>query len=84
MENVETVRKEIDLVDNNILQQLKRRMELVEKVGKIKQTTTQPIEQTDRENEIIQRLLANKGNLPSSFIVNVWRVLFDQAKRQQR
>ncbi|MBI2572521.1 chorismate mutase [Candidatus Woesearchaeota archaeon] len=84
METLESVRKEIDIVDNHILAQLKRRMELVEKVGKIKQSQTLLAEQTERENEIIQRLLASKGSLPSNFIIAVWRLLFDQAKKQQR
>ena len=84
METLESVRKEIDVVDNQILAQLKRRMELVEKVGKIKQSQTLLAEQTERENEIIQRLLVSKGNLPSYFIIAVWRLLFEQAKRQQR
>ena len=84
METLESVRKEIDVVDNQILAQLKRRMELVEKVGKIKQSQTLLAEQTERENEIIQRLLVSKGNLPSYFIIAVWRLLFEQVKRQQR
>ncbi|MEO1928506.1 MAG: prephenate dehydratase [Nautiliaceae bacterium] len=50
------LRKEIDNIDNEILRLLNKRMEIVKKVGELKNNTNAPIYRPEREREIIERL----------------------------
>jgi len=57
MENkLKKLRCEIDSIDNKILELLNKRMEIVKKVGELKNTTNAPIYRPEREKEIIERL----------------------------
>jgi len=50
------LRNEIDKIDNEILTLLNKRMEVVKKVGELKNNTNAPIYRPEREREIIERL----------------------------
>ena len=56
MQELKKLRKEIDLIDNEILTLLNKRMEIVKKVGELKNNTNAPIYRPEREKEIIDRL----------------------------
>ena len=58
------LRDEIDKIDNEILLLLNKRMEIVKKVGEIKNSIDAPIYRPEREKEIIERLtnLSEKQN----------------------
>jgi chorismate mutase/prephenate dehydratase len=50
------LRKEIDAIDNEILSLLNKRMEVVKRVGELKNTSNAPVYRPEREKEIIKRL----------------------------
>ena len=50
------LRKEIDAIDNEILSLLNKRMEVVKRVGELKNTSNTPVYRPEREKEIIKRL----------------------------
>jgi chorismate mutase/prephenate dehydratase len=50
------LREEIDKIDNELIRLLNKRMEIVKKVGELKNTTNAPIYRPEREKEIIERL----------------------------
>ncbi|NPA11521.1 MAG: prephenate dehydratase [Epsilonproteobacteria bacterium] len=50
------LRKEIDAIDNEIIKLLNKRMEIVKKVGELKNSSNAPIYRPEREKEIIERL----------------------------
>ena len=54
--NLDEVRKEIDVIDDSILQLFVKRMETVEKVTKIKKEQKLPVLNTAREREILNRI----------------------------
>ena len=56
MQELNELRKEIDSIDDLILNKLNERMKLVEQIGKLKQTTGTPIYRPERERAIINRL----------------------------
>ncbi len=58
------LRNEIDSIDNEILTLLNKRMQIVKKVGDLKNNTNAPVYRPEREREIIQRLtnLSKKQN----------------------
>ena len=53
MQELNELRKEIDSIDDLILNKLNERMKLVEQIGKLKQTTGTPIYRPERERAII-------------------------------
>jgi chorismate mutase/prephenate dehydratase len=56
MDKLKELRQKIDSLDNKILELLNERMEIVKKVGELKNTTNAPIYRPEREKEIIERL----------------------------
>jgi chorismate mutase/prephenate dehydratase len=50
------LRNEIDRIDNKILKLLNERMQIVKKVGELKNTSNAPVYRPEREKEIIKRL----------------------------
>jgi len=54
--NLSELRKEIDKIDNELIRLLNKRMEIVKKVGELKNNTNAPIYRPEREKEIIDRL----------------------------
>ena len=59
--NLQHFRAEIDRIDDDILQLLERRMEIVKRIGKEKLQSKAPIYRPEREKEIIERLNAKKS-----------------------
>jgi chorismate mutase/prephenate dehydratase len=61
---LKNLRKQIDNIDDEILKLLNKRMEIVKKVGELKNSSNAPIYRPEREKEIIERLtnLSKKEN----------------------
>ena len=77
MQEMEKFRKEIDLVDNQILKLLNERMERVKEIGRLKQTTGTAIYRPEREKEILDRLKGlNKGALNAQAIDAIFLEVF--------
>ena len=55
-DKLKELRNEIDKIDNEILSLLNKRMEIVKKVGELKNNVNAPIYRPEREKEIIDRL----------------------------
>lgn len=71
---IKELRKEIDAVDDRILEFLNRRAALVVEVGRQKRTEKGDFHVPSREREIYERLTAdNKGPFPNEALRNVFR-----------
>jgi chorismate mutase/prephenate dehydratase len=57
---LDDLRKQIDEIDDELIQLLSKRMDVVKKVGELKQTDNSAIYRPEREKAIIDRLEANK------------------------
>ena len=57
------LRQQIDTLDEEIIQLLKKRMDFSKKVGKLKEKLDIPVEDKNRENEIIDRLTQQAGQI---------------------
>lgn len=53
---LDEVRKEIDKIDDELLQLLNKRMQWVQRVGEIKNKSKEIIYRPEREKQIIERL----------------------------
>ncbi|MDR1615062.1 MAG: prephenate dehydratase [Campylobacteraceae bacterium] len=63
MKRIGECRREIDKIDDKILELLNERMEFVKEIGALKHSDNQPIYRPEREREIIDRLKRQKKGL---------------------
>ncbi|MGA2090293.1 MAG: prephenate dehydratase [Endomicrobiales bacterium] len=80
-ENIEHLRKQIDSVDEGILDLLSRRAGLVKQVGSVKMKTGQDFYIPHREKKIITGLQKkNKGLLPPGAIESIYREILSACR----
>lgn len=73
---LEELRRQIDVLDAQIVELLNERAKVVVEVGKFKQQSKLPIYAPDREKEVLERVRQyNKGPLPNRCVEAVWREL---------
>lgn len=76
MDSLSQIRKKIDLTDNKLIALLKKRRDLVGKIGKIKTAHKQLITDKDREREILARL-------DEDFLINIFKTIIRESKKLQ-
>lgn len=74
MEELEKLRKEIDGIDNEILDILNRRAQVVVEIAKIKRSGNAKFYSPERERKILERLITlNKGPFPNDTLKVIYR-----------
>lgn len=84
-ENLSELRKQIDECDNNLMQELARRMRVAREIGTFKKEHNMTILQTGRYNEILDKR-GSQGSLlgvDSEFIKKVFELIHEESVRQQ-
>ncbi len=80
---LEQFRKEIDKFDDEIINLLNKRAEIVIEIGKVKKLLNLDVFQPHREKEIIQRI-TNKSTLLKPYIVEtIWKEIMGATKHLQ-
>ncbi len=80
---LEVLREKINLIDDEILQLLSNRSEIVLQIGKHKNNET--VVDLDREQKVLDRLQNNsKGLYSKDTIVRLWRELFQSSEKLQK
>ena len=78
------LRQQIDNLDEEIIQLLKKRMGISKEVGKLKEKLDIPVEDINRENEIIDRLIQQAGrNLSEEQLIRIFTAVFKSSKQIQ-
>jgi chorismate mutase/prephenate dehydratase len=78
---LEELRTQIDNIDDTLLDLFNKRMELVHKVGELKNSTGAPIYRPEREQSILTRLKAkNRGRLTNEAVDALFLELFAVAR----
>jgi len=81
---LETLRNDIDALDDQVLALLNQRMELVRHVGELKRSTNSIIYRPERERQIIDRLTSqNKGPLNEAAIEAIFLEVFAVARNME-
>lgn len=81
---LESLRNDIDTLDDQILALMNQRMELVRHVGELKRSTNAVIYRPERERQIIDRLTAqNKGPLTQAAIEAIFLEVFAVARNME-
>ena len=79
------LRQQIDMLDEEIILLLKKRMGISKEVGKLKEELEIPVEDKNRENEIIDRLTQQAGrNLSEQQLIRIFTAVFKSSKQVQK
>mgnify|MGYP000967860091 CR=1 FL=1 len=84
-ENLNELRKQIDECDNNLIQELAKRMRIAREIGTYKKEHNMTILQTGRYNEILEKR-GSQGALcgmDAKFIKTVFEAIHEESVRQQ-
>jgi chorismate mutase/prephenate dehydratase len=83
--DLDELRAKIDEIDDKLLELFNERMELVHKVGELKNTTNSPIYRPEREQSILNRLKKkNRGKLTNQAIDALFLELFSVSRNMER
>jgi len=85
VENLNILRKRIDVFDKNMVSILKKRFDVVKKVGEFKKKHNLPLCDKKREAEVLKmRVKQGKaGGLNERFVKNIYNLIFYEAIRIQ-
>lgn len=83
--SLETLREEINRIDEDIIGLLSKRMEVVKKVAVLKKSKGISIEDRDREKNIFLRIEreAKSGNISENFVLEVFGLILSHSKSIQ-
>lgn len=85
MKKLEGLRKEIDRIDNQILELLNERTKIVLKVRKTKQVNSLSQHSPSREKQIIKRLTQlNRGPFPNEVVKSIYREILSASLSLER
>jgi chorismate mutase/prephenate dehydratase len=74
--SLEDLRKKIDVIDEQLVELINRRAQIVVEVGKLKQTDSTPVYVPHREKAVLDKIAQlNKGPLPDKTLQAIWREL---------
>lgn len=83
-ERILEIRNKIDQIDRDIIDLLISRQELSKEIGLLKKELQIPVEDTSREQEIIDRLTHSAaGNLTEGQLVRIYKAVFTSSKQVQ-
>jgi chorismate mutase len=78
-------RREIDVIDIEILKLLNERTRVVERIGQVKREVGLPVYEPRREEEVFQNVTANNhGPLPADAVKRVFERIIDEMRTIQR
>ena len=83
MKDLTEIRKEIDLVDEQITELYKKRMEIVKEVAKTKIGTGKSVNDTERENAILYRLASKVDDDIKFYLKELYSTIFYTSKAYQ-
>lgn len=83
---LQDLRSEIDKIDNQMIELLGQRMEIVSRVGELKKNNNEKFFiKSNREADMIKDLIKkSNSNFPKSAIVNIWRKIITAANMHEQ
>ena len=84
-ETLETLRKQIDIVDNQLLEQLAHRMRISREIGSYKKEHNMTVVQTRRYGEILSKRGAQGvlRGMSNDFVKSIFEAIHEESVRQQ-
>ena len=81
---IEEWRKEIDLIDSELVKLVSQRATIAEKIGMLKVSSGLPVFDAGREEEVIQNACRkNKNKLLNSAIIRIYQSILKESRKIQ-
>jgi chorismate mutase len=82
---IKELRKEIDNIDENLVDLLGKRKGLIKEIASIKKSQNKPIIDQKREQELIIRLkkLSKEKNIDENLIVSLYKIILENSRNEQ-
>lgn len=77
------IRDNIDKIDNEILDRIRKRFELAKQIGKGKQEKNMKIKDSKREEQIISRLIQSNKDIDAGFIAELYDLILSESRKIQ-
>jgi len=84
MSNLDNIRLEIDRVNNEILELLKERFELVKQVGDYKKKHNLDIYVKSREDKILKKLSDGRDNIPKESVEKIFLTIMEESRNFEK
>ncbi len=83
--NINQIRKKIDSIDRKIIMLLSKRFKLVKKIGHFKNLADLPLDNEQRENEILERIgnIIDNPNVEDK-IKTIYKIIFKLSKEIEK
>lgn len=81
---LERLRKQIDAIDDRLVQDLIERIRLAREIGAVKRTSGQAVPDREREAEIVRRLTQAYPTLKAESIRELYELIFHLCRSVQR
>ncbi|MFS1478845.1 chorismate mutase [Vibrio lentus] len=84
-QNLINLRMQIDLLDNQLLNTLGKRMQVAQDIGVLKKTNNSSLRKNQRWNEVIDKIVlkADEVGLSEDFILNVFNGIHQESLKNQ-
>lgn len=79
---MDKLRKQIDIIDNQISKLLKKRLAVILKIKDFKKKNKLKKKDSKRENEILARITKNAKSKEKKYIKNIYRQIFKESVKQ--
>ena len=82
---LKTLRSQIDILDEQLLDLIRKRMEIADNIGKLKKQKNISVLQNKRWNEIIERMkiLGKEKNLSEELILRIFKAIHQESIDRQ-
>ncbi len=82
---LEELRKEIELMDDEIIAAIKKRMDIVEKIADIKEKVGKPAVDNKRRNIVLERISsqAEKNGLKKEPVIEIFEIILQISEQYQ-
>lgn len=80
---METERKILDILDDQIAQLFCQRMEVIDRIARIKFDQRSSVYRPEREKQVTDRLLSQNGDKYADELLALYKVIFEQSRRRQ-
>lgn len=83
--DLQVLRTKIDILDNQLMDMLNKRMQIAEEIGELKKANNVAILQTDRWNNVLQKMvrLGEEKNLSKEFILKLLKAVHQESIQHQ-
>jgi len=85
IDELETYRSQIDILDRRLLDMLNERTAIVEKIGRVKQQRKLGVYEPKREDQVYANILShNHGPLPGDAVKRIFERIIDEMRTVQK